>query len=207
MINLVRLAPRHLRAIMSLWIVLVTITLVHLELRGPREVTIAGTAGTLPVFTSPSQISDSIVKQTPGKIGINTTPIYPLDARGSAPNSLVGVINTDNTGTSAIDFYDSGVVYKASMGYANSAALAAPYVQNHPYVFVAGTTGSIPDLVFANGSRNNITLGMDETRAFVEIANGASAGVAPANTVRLRYNQTTNHLEASLSGAAYVVLL
>lgn len=151
------------------------------------------------------------------KLGINMTPthpapLYPLDVRaaGGVPNSLVGMVNLDNTGNSAVDFYDQAFGYQCSVGFANSLSVAfatIPAVRSHPYCYSAGAVGATPDWLFVNGSRIAMRVGMDETRAFIELAHGGAAAVGTANCARIRYNIATTKLEVSLNGAAYVTFV
>jgi hypothetical protein len=101
------------------------------------------------------------------------------------------------TGYSAVNLHNSADALLGAFGYAN-ASVGVTHLQSQLYLASFG-----PDWQFANGTRNEVTVGMTTGSTFMQMQNGSSAAISVANTGRIRYNSTGQKFQLSANGAAY----
>jgi hypothetical protein len=161
-------------------------------------------------------------------VGIDLTLNANINASGVGLN-----VTDPGAGTSIkVTKSNSGSAYFADLTSGSAKALeivvtAAP-TSVSPVSIVANTTGTAADLLSISkipgsstaGNALSVSMGANTTGAgiyvsqagsgaAIEIAAGAiqvansSAGVSPANTGRIRYNESTNVFQASKNGVAY----
>lgn len=136
-----------------------------------------------------------------GLVGIGTvggTPSVQLHVITAASAAVAIMRASATTGYSAINYHDSSDTLKAGVGYANASVAANTHLASQNFLYSNG-----PDWVFANNTRNELTVGMTTGSLYLQMHNGSSAAVSAANTGRLRYNTTGQKAQWSFNGAAY----
>lgn len=160
---------------------------------------------------------------TNSRMGLGTSgPAFKLDISGSYTTELVRIYNVNAAGLSGIHLKNSGGVQKGSMGHANgSYAVAAMAGTNYLFSPAAGPdwtyvfdTARVATMLMSVGNFNigpsssdpavKLRIEAATASAGIELGNGETLAVGPANTMRMRYNQTTAKAQLSLNGAAYV---
>jgi len=136
---------------------------------------------------------------TNNRLGIGTAaPTWALHVKAAGSGVAAGKLETTATDAyTEFEYYDSSGVFKAGIGYGNS-AVAVAHVQSKIFVYSSG-----PDVVFANATNSAFTFGMTAASVALQMQNGGSAAVSAASTGKLRYNTTGQKAQWSFNGAAY----
>jgi hypothetical protein len=140
---------------------------------------------------------------TDNTLGLGTAgPLsnYRLSVTTVTGGSGIQITGANTASYSGLDFYDSAAAFAGSVGYGNS-AVAIAHVQSRLFHYSASA-----DWVFANATRNEITLGMTTGSTFQQMQNGSGAAVSDASTGRIRYTTTGQKFQVSTNGGAYVDL-
>lgn len=140
---------------------------------------------------------------TNNTLGVGTaSPLtnYRISVTTVTGGSGIQITGANTASYSGLDFYDSSAVFAGAVGYGNS-TVAITHVQGKLFHYSAAA-----DWVFANATRNEITLGMTSGSTFIEMQSGVSAAVSSTNTGRLRYNTFGPALQLSLNAGTYYTI-
>jgi hypothetical protein len=141
-------------------------------------------------FTVQSPAGDFVVERATGFVGINqTNPARELHAKGNNPG--LRLEHDDGSTTTIVDAEYDGARFEF-LDVSGANVLGYFFVANQAF-YAKG--GLVPSETFVASVPNTLTFPSDP-----------AAAVGPADTARLRYNDSTGDLEVSLDGAAYVAL-
>jgi len=123
---------------------------------------------------------------------------FPLTVSCNTTDIVSYMWNTNVAGYSAIGFLDNALTYRAIFGYGN--ASTSNGFTSHAFV----DCNSV-DFVIIDGNTGNaeFQFGTTDNATFLQMNNGSSAAVSPANKGRLRYNTTGQKSQLSFNGGSY----
>ena len=163
----------------------------------------SGTVGSLLfVGTGPALAQDNanlFWDDTNDRLGIGTaTPTWALHVKAAGAGVAAGKLETTATDSyTEFEYYDSSGVFKAGIGYGNS-AVAVTHVQSKIFVHSAG-----PNVVFSNATASALEFGMTNTGVFIMLNGGQAAAVSAASTTRLRHQGVSQKFQISQNGGGY----